>query len=141
MIDDRWAYVCELDEELLKGGAVMSEWCAMIVREADLAFVGEAHLATVITAMAGIETHLRSESEADRRVTSFDLIEQSDFTTEVKAELHELRRYRNQWVHISNPWNDEELLGNPQLYEDELEKMALRAIRLLRKVVYSNPMI
>ena len=57
----KWAYLTALDDELLKGGATMSEWCAFIVRDCDYAFVGGANLATVITATAAIETYLRAE--------------------------------------------------------------------------------
>lgn len=54
--DAKWAFIAALDNELLKGGATMSEWCAFIVRDCDYAFVGGANLATVITATAAIET-------------------------------------------------------------------------------------
>ena len=59
--EDRWKFLTDLDDEILKGGVILSEWCSFIVRETDLAFVAGAHLATIITATAGIETYLRSE--------------------------------------------------------------------------------
>nr|AAX14924.1 ORF97 [Xanthomonas translucens pv. translucens] len=59
--DDRWSHLAALDEELLKGGVILSEWCSVIVRETDIAFVHSAHLASILTAMSGIETYLRSE--------------------------------------------------------------------------------
>jgi len=59
--DDRWKFIIELDEELLKGGVMLSEWCSFIVREADTTFASGSFLAAIITAMAAIETYLRSE--------------------------------------------------------------------------------
>jgi hypothetical protein len=45
--DAKWAFINSLDEEILKGGATMSEWCAFMVRECDFAFVAGANLVTV----------------------------------------------------------------------------------------------
>ncbi len=42
--DERWALLIALDDELLRGGVILSEWCAFIVREADTAFANGAHL-------------------------------------------------------------------------------------------------
>ena len=38
--DERWAHLVALDDELLKGGVIHSEWCTFIVRDADTAFAG-----------------------------------------------------------------------------------------------------
>ena len=56
---DRWAHLVCLDEELLLGNVVLSEWAAFIVREADMAFALGADLASILTAVSAIETHLR----------------------------------------------------------------------------------
>jgi hypothetical protein len=77
MTEDRWQFILDLDEELLKGGVILSEWCTFIVRCADLAFTGDADLAAIITAMAGIETHLRAEHAGDARTRFVELIERS----------------------------------------------------------------
>lgn len=50
--EKRWEMLIALDEELLKGGVVLSEWCSFIVREADMAFVNGAHLASILTAVS-----------------------------------------------------------------------------------------
>ncbi|MFN3388911.1 MAG: hypothetical protein ACK40O_08255 [Allosphingosinicella sp.] len=47
---EREQLLTRLDEELLIGGAILSEWTVFIVRECALAFVAGADLATVITA-------------------------------------------------------------------------------------------
>ena len=56
--DERWKYLAALDDELLKGGVILSEWCSFIVREADTAFAEGANLASILTAVSGIETYV-----------------------------------------------------------------------------------
>jgi hypothetical protein len=123
--DDRWSHLIALDEELLKGGVILSEWCSFIVREADTAFVNSAHLASILTAVSGIETYLRSEYAQNGRARLVDLIELSPISDALKVNLHTLRKYRNKWVHIDEPWDDSELLEHPETTEKELEEMAL----------------
>jgi hypothetical protein len=139
--DERWEYLNALDEELLTGGVILSEWCSMIVREADTAFVKGAHLAAILTAVAGIETHLRYELQTNSQERLVDLINRTAIPDELKQQLHELRAYRNKWVHIGEPWKDESILERPERYEKELEDMALVATRLLRMTIYANPWV
>jgi len=91
--EQRWNFILELDDKLLRGGVVLSEWCSFIVRETDLAFVGGAHLATIVTAMAGIESYLRSEYSEGRRSALYDLVEQSPLEESLKRDIHALRKY------------------------------------------------
>ncbi|AMU13342.1 MULTISPECIES: hypothetical protein [Burkholderia cepacia complex] len=139
--DERWSHLVELDEELLQGGVILSEWCSFIVREADVAFVSGAHLATILTAVSGIETYLRSEYAVTSRDRLVDLIERSSIPDDLKADLHELRRYRNRWVHVDDPWCDRSLIENPEETECELERMAFFAARALRRTIYENPWV
>jgi hypothetical protein len=136
--DGRWAHLAALDEELLKGGVILSEWCSFIVREADMAFVGGAHLASILTAVSGIETYLRSEYASTGKEKLFALIEQASIASDLKADLHRLRKYRNKWVHVDEPWQDEPLLEAPETFERELEEMAFFAARCLRRTIYEN---
>jgi hypothetical protein len=140
-IDERWDLLNSLDEELLQGGVVLSEWCTFLTCDADTAFASGAFLASLLTSMAAIETHLRSESQTSNGERLVDLIDSSGLTTELKADLHLLRRYRNRWVHVSDPWGDQPLLDNPGQNEDEVERMALLAAKCLRKTIYSNPLV
>lgn len=135
--DDRWEDLVSLDYEFLKGGVVLSEWCSFIVRETDLAFTKGAHLATILTAVSGIETYLRSEYALKEKVTFFELINKSPLDSELKSDLHKLRQYRNKWVHVNEPWDDEHLLKNPN--ESELELMAFFAAKVLRRTIYDSP--
>lgn len=66
-LEDRWNHLISLDEELLKGGVILSEGCSFIVREADTAFAGGAHLASILVAVSGVETYLRSEYSREKR--------------------------------------------------------------------------
>jgi adenylosuccinate synthase len=135
---DRWEHLVALDDELLKGGVILSEWCSFIVREADTAFVGEAHLASILTAVSGIETYLRSEYSKTGKERLVDLINQSQIPEKLKENLHTLRKYRNKWVHVDEPWDDASLLDRPEETEKELEDMALFAVRALRETIYEN---
>lgn len=138
---ERWEHLVALDEELLKGGVILSEWCSFIVREADIAFAQGAHLAAILTAVSGIETYLRSEYAKNKREKLFKLIDDSPIEEELKKDLHKLRIYRNKWVHVDDPWDDEKLLEKPEIYEAELEEMAFLAAKLLRRTIYENPWV
>lgn len=139
--DERWAHLAALDKELLKGGVLLSEWCSFIVGEADTAFVNGAHLASILTAISGIETYLRSEYAANSRDRIVDLIQQSPIPYDLKADLHTLRKYRNRWVHVETPWSDESLIEKPEMVKRELELMAFFAARALRRTIYENQCI
>lgn len=139
--EDRWKLINDLDDELLKGGVILSEWCCFIIKDTDIAFVAGANLATIITAIAGIETYLRSEYGGGQTESLHQLIEVSPLDGSLKSDLHNLRRYRNKWVHVSDPWDHQELLDQPEKYERELETMAMTAVRTLRRTIYENPWI
>jgi len=138
--DEKWEYLVALDETLLQGGVILSEWATYLVKSADLAFVGGAHLASIITCLAGVETHLRGEGGSSKQ-RLVDLIEQSDLEEDLKQELQILRKYRNKWVHVADPWDDDDLLKSPEQHEAELEEMAKRCAVALRRTIYTNPWI
>jgi hypothetical protein len=138
---DRTALLLQLDDELLKGGVVLSEWCAFLVRESDEAFEAGAYLASLLTALAAIETFLRSEVSGGKKKRLVDLIEASGLDPQLIGTLSDLRLYRNKWVHVDDPSNDEELLRSPEVIELELESKAFAGIRALRRVVYSSPWV
>lgn len=138
---ERWELLNRLDDELLKGGVILSEWCAFIVREADNAFATGANLASILTAIAGIETYLRSEYAQTGKERFCDLIDMAHLDASFTNTLHRLRKYRNKWVHVSDPWDDASLIEQPQQYERELEEVALLAARTLRQVLYENQWI
>ena len=136
--NDRWAELVALDDELLKGGVMLSEWCSFIVRESDTAYVNDAYLASLLTAVSGIETYLRSEHSKTGKERLVDLINRASIDHELKVDLHTLRKYRNKWVHVDDPWDDQNLLENPEETEKELRKMAFFAARALRRTIYEN---
>lgn len=137
----RWAYIAALDDELLKGGAIISEWCCFIVRECDYAFAAGANLATIITAVAAIETYLRAEFASGQRIRLAELIDQAPITKELRHDIHKLRRYRNTWVHVATPEDDRAILDKPEMYDAELEEWAKLAQRTLRQTIYENPLV
>jgi hypothetical protein len=136
--EERWELLNSLDEELLKGGVILSEWCSFIVREADTAFVNGAHLASILTAVSGIETYLRSEYSHTGKERLVQLINAASIDSSLKDDLQQLRKYRNRWVHVDDPWNDARLLERPEVTDQELEDMALFAARALRRTIYEN---
>jgi hypothetical protein len=136
--DERWSHLLALDDELLKGGVIISEWCSFIVREADTAFANGAHLASILTSVSGIETYLRSEHSFTGKERLVELINQAQIGDNLKTDLHILRKYRNKWVHVDDPWEDEKLLEYPEQVENELEEMAFFAARTLRRTIYEN---
>jgi hypothetical protein len=136
---EKWEYILELDDELLTGGVTLSEWSTFLIRNADIAFCSGANLAAILTAVAGIESHLRFEycdSSCGKRQGLYDLIESSPIGDQLAQELHSLRKYRNQWVHVNEPKDDQALLESPSIIEEEIEDVAKNAIKLLRKVIY-----
>jgi hypothetical protein len=136
--DERWAHLVALDDELLKGGVILPEWCTFIVRDADRAFASGAHLAAILTAVSGIETCLRSDYSKTGRERLVELINSAEIDIVLKTDLHALRKYRNKWVHVDGPWEDEKLLQYPEAVEGELEEMAFFAVRELRRTIYEN---
>lgn len=119
----------------------MSEWCAFIVRDCDYAFVGGANLATVIAATAAIETYLRAEYADGKRVRLVDLIDSAPIEQGLRDDIHKLRKYRNSWVHVTAPEDDDEIIDKPELYGKELEDGAKIAQRTLRRAIYENQWI
>ena len=133
---EKWNYINQLDEELLEGAAILSEYTMFLVRNVDIAFVNGANLAALITAMAAIETHLKSEYGDRNHTRLVQLINFAPIADDLRSDLHTLRKYRNRWVHVDDPWDDVPLLEDPKPHEDELEKMATLAVRSLRRVIY-----
>jgi hypothetical protein len=139
--DERWEWVNELDEEMLRGGASASEFCVELMRNADLSYASGAFVACLITASATIETYLREEGYGDSKCGLYQLIEMSDFDENTKIELHDLRKNRNAWVHVADPWADNDIENEYSQGHPELENQCKQALRLMRLVVYSNPWV
>lgn len=142
--EEKWDYINSLDEELLFGGVMISEWSTFIIRDADVAFCSGANLSAILASQAAIESHLRFEyfdSPETRNISFYELIEKSPIPSELKISIHRLRRFRNKWVHVNTPNEDAELLEKPEYYEKELEEMAKYAIRILREVIYLEQFI
>lgn len=141
---EKWDYVIELDEELMRGGVILSEWTAFIVRDAETAFCSGANLSAILACQAAIESHLRFDYFDPMQTKGwgfYQLIENNDLDNALKQDLHELRKYRNKWVHVNDPHDDNDLLERPEYYENELENVAKKAIRTMLKTLYSNPWV
>lgn len=138
---ERKIYFTKQEEELLKGGAIFSEWCTFISGSVYEAFVNGADLATIITALTCIETFFKTENPDSKNKKLVQLIDEDTFLSEEeKEQLHILRKYRNSWVHADR-LDDTELFENEAKYKKEIEKMSLLSIRMLLTVLFSNPFI
>lgn len=138
---ERWDYIAELDEKLLKGGVVLSEWTTFLAKDAETAFCSGANLSSILTCQAALESHLRYEYfdvKESKGWSFYQLIEKSSLSQEFKSELHELRKYRNKWVHVDDPSADSDLLSKPDYHEEEIMHFAKKAILILLKNLYSN---
>lgn len=136
--DEKWNYIVRLDEELLKGGVILSEYVSELIRNADISFVHGAYWASIITSVAAIEAYFKSETGCNNKKL-YELINECGLDNKDIELLHNLRRYRNQIVHINDPWNDEPILSSYDTFSANEEKITKEAIRLLRVVVYSDP--
>jgi hypothetical protein len=142
--EQKWEYINQLDEELLMGGVMLSEWTTFLVKDAETAFCSGAYLASILASQAAIESHLRYDyfnSTETKGWGFYDLIEKSNLKSELKNELHGLRKYRNKWVHVNDPSNDNELLERPEYYETELADFSKTTIKSMLKILYSNQFV
>lgn len=141
---DRWDYINSLDEEMLKGGVMLSEWTSFLVRDAEIAFTANANLASVLACQAAIEAHLRFDWFPTMDTSKWGfylLIENAPLDAELKCELHELRKFRNKWVHVKDPVDDQDLLERPEFHEENLSRVAIKSIKTMLKTIYTNQFI
>lgn len=142
--EQKWDFINQLDEELLQGGVTLSEWTTFLAKDAETAFCSGAYLASILASQAAIESHLRFDyfnSTETKGWSFYELIEKAKLSDDLSKELHDLRKYRNKWVHVNDPANDNELLERPEYYEIELTGFSKAAIKTMLKVLYSNPWI
>ena len=128
----------------LHGGVILSEWTTFLVKDTEIAFCSGANLSSILTSQAVVESHLRFDyfqPEETKNWGFYQLIEDSFLDDSLKLKLHELRKYRNKWVHVKDPINDSDLLVRPTYHENELEEFAKKAIRVMLQTLYSNPWI
>jgi len=128
---EKWEWILGLEDKYLKGGIILSEWSTVLSKEADQAFCSGANLAAVLVAQAAMETHLRYDFFAPKEVKGwgfYKLIQGADVSGELRERMHEVRRFRNTWVHVNDPHDDELLLERPEPVEAEAEQMAMKAL-------------
>ena len=143
-VQERWDYIINLDEELLKGGVILSEWTTFLVKDAETAFCSNANLSAILACQAAIESHLRYEyfdAKESKRWGFYQLIEKSSLNNDLKTELHELRIFRNKWMHVEDPSDDSDLLSRPEYHENELMQFSKKSIRTMLKTLYVNQWI
>ena len=68
--EEKWNYIVCLDEELLQGGIIISEYVAELIRNADISFVHGAYWSSIMTSVAAIEAYLKSETDEKDKTPS-----------------------------------------------------------------------
>ena len=58
---EKWDYINRLEEELLLGSVVLSEWSTFLAKDAELAFCLGANLAAILAAQVAIGSYVRYE--------------------------------------------------------------------------------
>lgn len=137
-------YIEDLDDELLKGGVILSEWTIFQAKDAEIAFCSGAYLSSILSGQAAIESHLRFDHFNEnnlKRLSFFDLINKSCLSEKLKEELHELRKFRNKLIHVNDPDEDHDLLSRPKYYENKLAEFAKVTMKNMLRTLYFNPMI
>jgi hypothetical protein len=89
-----------------------------------------ANLASILTAVSGIETYLRSEHSATGKERLVELINQASLDDKLKNDLHTLRTYGNKWVHIDDPWDDADLSNDRKILSSSVNRW--HSLRLTR---------
>lgn len=136
-LEQRPDFFLGLEDQLLIGSAMFSEWTTFISEQTHMAFCSGANLATLLTAQAAMEVHLRWEFCPELPNAGFaELIEKSGLDDDLKAVLHEIRKYRNKWVHVREPEDDGHLLTDPDAAREEVERMAIRAVAAHLEVMF-----
>jgi hypothetical protein len=104
-----------------------------------MSFCAGAHLAAILAAQAAIESHLRYEyfdAQQTKGWGLYHLLKGVTLPSDLKDDLTQLRLFRNKWVHVQDPIQDENLLEKPAYHEAELEEMAKIAIKSMLRVLY-----
>ncbi len=55
-----------------------------------------------------------------------------------QRETHALRKFRNAWVHVKDPWDDQAVQGDFDVGNRALFGEAVRALHTMREVLYDN---
>lgn len=138
-MENDWDYLIKLDEELLKGGIIINESIAELIRNVDICYVNEAYFSVIITAVAIIECLLKIDIKESSNFNY--IIAKSDFDSGTKKDIHELRKVRNIIMHNVIQINEKELLINYNSFLKREKELSKKAIKTMRKVLYSNQFV
>ena len=114
-----------------------SELAIKLLYDASEAYRSGLDIAALITAVATIETLLRIQNPGAHSFAK--LIEFSEFTAAEKSELNRLRKYRNKWVHVNQPMENDYCFDDEKAHGERISEMTKIAISMTFKVVYSFP--
>ena len=138
---EKWDFITALEDELLLGGVILSEWSSFLARDAMTAWCSGANLAAILSAQAAVESHLRYEYFGPKQSKGWGLyrmLHEAPIEADLLLTLHKLRKFRNRWVHVDDPANDQDLLERPEYHESEIDEMAKLAIKSMMQILYSE---
>lgn len=104
--EECWNYIVLFDEEFLKGGVILFEWCFFIVWEFDLVFVYGVNLVLILMVVFGIEIYLCFEYGEKGCSSFFELIDGVFIVDDFWFDLYKLWKYWNKWVYLNDLWDD-----------------------------------
>ena len=133
-MNNRERILLNIQNEVLKGGICVQDWTTFQLENAYISYCAGANLSCIIMCQAAIESFMRDDEQLSCR-SFYDLIENCSYNLEIKKRLHQLRNYRNKWIHINE--QDNEFIIN----EEELNNMALFSYRLALEVFHYYPFI
>lgn len=125
--------------EKQEGGAVISEWCTLVLESAYSAFISEADIATIITVTTCIEAFLKDDTQ-DNKSNFASLIDNYGLDEYTRQKLHEIRLFRNRIVHNKILYDEMSEISRNEFHK-ECERMAFLAIELLFTVFYYYPFV
>ena len=141
--EERWEYINQLDDELLNSGVIISEWSTFLIKDSEIAFCSGAYLSSILSAQSAIESHLRYEffEGEETKWWGFaklisELQSRISLESDLLNDLNSIRIFRNKWVHVSNPNNDNDLLVKSEYYEEELLNYSKLAIQTMLRIIY-----
>lgn len=128
--DEKRAFIAQLDRSHRRGGVLMTDWAAYLMRAADEAYVRGKYRPCVVTSANAAESFLQYFYAGTKKVRLAYLIDEADLRDEVRRELRVLRRARREYLH-----------PDPEAappYPEEMECRARHAVTTIRRLIYDD---
>lgn len=125
------------DEELLKGGIVLSEWFLSLF-EKPISHSLKEHVWPPLSPPVRALKPVFGLPVLKNNGCLLDLADGSPLSDNLKTDLHNLRKYRNSWIRVDNPRSNNMHNENAENIEIQLECTAFFGARVERRTIYSD---